>query len=140
MATRDQAGFDTEPVRVAAAVVWDGPRILLTQRPPSGVLGLQWEFPGGKLEPGETPETAIVRELHEELGVVARVIEQLHVERHEYADGLRVEITFLRCALGATALVPGRGVHAYRWVEPGAAELREILEADRSFVQSLRQR
>jgi len=41
---------------VVAAVVWDGPRLLMTQRPAGGALGLQWEFPGGKIEAGETPE------------------------------------------------------------------------------------
>ena len=41
-------------IRVAAAVVWDGDRLLMTQRAPGGALGLQWEFPGGKIEPAET--------------------------------------------------------------------------------------
>lgn len=58
-------------LRVAAAVVFDGPDLLMTQRPPGGALGLQWEFPGGKLERGETPEVALVREIREELGVAA---------------------------------------------------------------------
>ena len=62
----------TKRVRVVAAVVWDGPRLLMTQRPPGGPLGLQWEFPGGKLEEGESPEAALVRELREELGRRAR--------------------------------------------------------------------
>ena len=45
-------------IQVVAAVVWDGPLLLMTQRPPGGPLGLQWEFPGGKLEPGESPKAA----------------------------------------------------------------------------------
>ena len=124
-------------VRVAAAVVWDGDRILLTQRPPGGALGLLWEFPGGKLEPGESPEVAVVREVREELGVEARVLEQLHVERHSYAHGLDVEITFLRCALDGTPFTPGHGIHAHRWVLPGDIDVAQVLEADRAFVRSL---
>ena len=50
-------------VRVAAAVVRDGANVLLTQRPPGGPLGLHWEFPGGKIEEGESPEHALIREI-----------------------------------------------------------------------------
>jgi len=124
-------------VHVAAAVVWRGEHLLLTQRPPGGALGLQWEFPGGKIEAGESPETAVVRELREELGVESRVIERLHVERHAYAHGLHVEITFLRCVLEPGELIPGRGVHAYRWILPRDIDVMEVLEADRAFVRSL---
>jgi len=131
------AAAESGHVRVAAAVVWNGERILLTQRPPGGALGSMWEFPGGKLEPGESPEAAVVRELREELGVEARAIERLHVARYAYAHGLEVEITFLRCALDPAALTPGRGVHAYRWIRPRDVKPGEILEADRTFLASL---
>jgi len=124
-------------VRVAAAVVWDGERLLLTQRPPGGPLGLSWEFPGGKLEPGESAEAAVVRELREELNAEARVVERLHVERHDYAHGLSVEITFLRCTLDPAPLVAGHGVHAWRWVKPEEIVLDQVLEADRPFLRSL---
>ena len=136
-AAPDRAAIEPERIRVAAAVVWNGASVLLTQRPPGGTFGLQWEFPGGKLEPGESPELAVVRELREELGVRARVGDRLHVARHEYPHGPSVEITFLHCELESAALTPGRGVHAYRWVLPGAIELDQVLEADRAFVRSL---
>jgi mutator protein MutT len=132
-----RATAEERRVRVAAAVVWDGDRILLTQRPPGGALGLQWEFPGGKLEPGESPEAAVVREVREELGTEARVVERMHVEQHDYAHGVSVEITFLRCTLDPAALVPGRGVYACRWLRPRDIDVAEVLEADRSFVRSL---
>jgi len=54
---------------VAAALVDDSGRVLLQQRPPGKAMAGLWEFPGGKLETGETPEQALIRELHEELGI-----------------------------------------------------------------------
>lgn len=54
---------------VAAALVDSDGRVLLQQRPPGKPMAGLWEFPGGKIEPGETPEAALVRELHEELGI-----------------------------------------------------------------------
>ena len=124
-------------VRVAAAVVWDGRRLLMTQRPPGGALGLQWEFPGGKLEPGETPEQAIVREVHEELSVTATPHEILDTVAHDYAHGLHVEIVFVRCTLDSFQFTPRAGVHAVRWQEPAATTLDDVLEADRDFLRAL---
>src|SRR5262249_44335154 len=111
--------------------------ILLTQRPPGGALGLQWEFPGGKIEPGESVEGALVREIREELGVDARAGEVMLVHRHRYAHGLEVELTFVACTLASHAFTPSPAVHAWRWVRPAEVVLTEILEADRDFVRSL---
>jgi 8-oxo-dGTP diphosphatase len=55
---------------VAAALVDSAGRVLLQQRPPNKPMAGLWEFPGGKVDPGETPEAAIIRELHEELGII----------------------------------------------------------------------
>ena len=124
-------------VRVAAAVVWDGPRLLMTQRPPGGALGLQWEFPGGKIEPGETPEQAIVREVREELAVGATPQEQLDTVAHDYAHGLHVEIVFVRCTLDSFRFTLGAEVHAVRWQAPAEIALDDVLEADREFLRAL---
>ena len=124
-------------LRVAAAVVWRGDRLLLTRRPPGGRFGLLWEFPGGKLEPGETPEQALARELREELGVGAWPGETLAVERHDYARGPAVELHFLRCELETFDLVPGAGVHEVRWTRPADVDPEEVLEADRGFLAAL---
>lgn len=129
--------LDDGRLRVAAAVVLRADRVLLTQRPPGGALGLQWEFPGGKIEAGETPEMAVVREVREELGVEARVVGRMHVERHAYPHGLDVEITFIACGLEAYEFTPGAGVYAFRWVIPSEIDLSEVLEADRAFVRTL---
>ncbi len=124
-------------VRVVAAVVRDGDRILLTQRPPGGPLGLQWEFPGGKIEPGESPEHALAREVREELGVEATVFETLAVHTHDYPHGLEVELTFLRCALASHDFTPSEAVHAWRWAKPSEIALADVLEGDRDFLRAL---
>ena len=124
-------------IRVAAAVVWDGPRLLMTQRPPGGALGLQWEVPGGKLEGRESPEEAIVREVREELGVTATPLELLHTVRHDYAHGTRVEVVFVRCTLDSHAFTLSHEVHDARWQQPADIDLRQVLEADRGFLRDL---
>lgn len=124
-------------VRVAAAVVWHDGRLLLTQRPPDDPLALQWELPGGKIEPGESPERALVRELDEELGVRATAHETLAVERHDYPHGLSVEVVFVRCELDRLAFTPSAAVHALRWVEPAAIDLDRVLAGDRAFLARL---
>lgn len=124
-------------IRVAAAVVWHEGRLLLTQRPPGGPLGLMWELPGGKIEPGETPEHALVREIREELGVRATPWEVLGVESHDYPHGLEVEIVFVRCQLESLAFTPSRAVHAVRWAPLESLELDSVLAGDRDFLEGL---
>jgi len=124
-------------IRVAAAVVWRGDELLLTRRPPGGALGLQWEFPGGKLEPGETAEAALAREVCEELGVNATVHEVLRRHSHRYAHGLAVDLTFVRCTLDSHEFTPSDAVHEWRWVRPGDVDLAAVLEADRDFLREL---
>jgi 8-oxo-dGTP diphosphatase len=124
-------------VRVVAAVVRRGEEILLTQRPPGGALGLQWEFPGGKIEAGESVEAALVREIREELAVGARIGDVMQVHRHRYAHGLEVELTFLACTLESHEFTPSAAVHAWRWVRPADVALESLLEADREFVRRL---
>jgi len=124
-------------IRVAAAVVWDGPRLLMTQRAAGGALGLQWEFPGGKIEPGESPEQAIVREVREELGVTATPLELLDSVAHDYAHGTRVEIVFVKCSLDSHAFTLSDEVNDARWQLPAEIEVADVLEADREFLRAL---
>jgi len=124
-------------IRVAAAVVFNGDRLLMTQRPPGDPLALLWEFPGGKIEPGETPEEALHREVAEELGVRAEVGEVMGVERFDYDHGPRVEIHFVRVVLEHARFTPSAAVHAVRWVRPAEIRLGEVLAADREFLRRL---
>jgi 8-oxo-dGTP diphosphatase len=126
-----------ERVRVAAAVIWDGDRVLLGQRPPGGPLALQWEFPGGKIEAGETPEHALVRELHEELGVSARPLEVLAVETHDDPHGREIEIHFVHCELAGREFRLSGDMHAIRWARPAEVDPASVVAGDRSFLASL---
>ena len=124
-------------IEVAAAVIRRDGRVLLTQRPPGGPLGLQWEFPGGKIEPGETASHAIVREIREELGVTATPRQVLALHTHDYPHGLEVEITFVECELDSTRFTPSAAIHATAWQPPREIDLATVLEGDREFLRGL---
>jgi 8-oxo-dGTP diphosphatase len=127
-------------IHVAAAVVWNEGRVLMTQRPPGGAHPLLWEFPGGKIESGETAERALVREIQEELGVEATTFERMAVCRHEYAGGPSVEIVFVRCTLHSHAFQRSAAVHALRWSHPDQIDLAGVLAGDHEFLKLLRSR
>ena len=86
------------PVRVAAGLVFDGGRLLITQRPAEKHLGGLWEFPGGKLDSGESYPDCLRRELREELGIEVAVGPMLAAIEHAYPEKT-VRIQFYRCAL-----------------------------------------
>jgi len=124
-------------ILVVAAVVWRDGRLLFTQRPPGGPIGLQWEFPGGKVERGESPAEALRREIREELGVDAEPHEELGREQHDYPHGTRVDLVFLRCTLSSFEFTPSDEVHAVQWWQPAEVPLAEVLEGDRGFLKRL---
>jgi mutator protein MutT len=104
------------PAPIAIAVVEHAGQYLIGQRPAGVPLAGAWEFPGGKVKPGETPADAAVRECHEETGLNVRVTRLLMQVTHQYEHGT-LEISFLECAsLGITQARP-----PFRWV--AAAEL-----------------
>lgn len=83
---------------VAAAVIQRNGHVLVAQRPPGGLLGGLWEFPGGKAQPGEDPQSALRREIREGLGVEIGVDELLGVHRHAYTH-FRVTLHAFRCSI-----------------------------------------
>ena len=122
---------------VAGLIIGDDGRVLITQRRADQSLPLQWEFPGGKVEPGEAPVAALARELSEELGVEARVGAIWDVLFHAYPTFDLVMLVYA-CRLAPGARPRAVEVADLAWVRteelPGAWD---ILPADRPLVARL---
>jgi 8-oxo-dGTP diphosphatase len=119
---------------VAGLILGDG-RVLITQRRADQALPLQWEFPGGKVEPGEAPVAALVRELREEIGVEVAVGRIWDVLFHAYpAFDLVMLVYACRIVDGEPRAVE---VADLRWVAPPELPSWDILPADRPLVQRL---
>ena len=127
------------PVLVAAAVVIRDGAVLLTRRAQGQHLAGMWEFPGGKLEAGESPEEALVRECREECGIEVEVAAILDVTFHRYKDK-DVLLLFYRCSVVAGD-VSHLQVDDHAWVNPKDLDGYELPPADAKVVariQSLR--
>jgi 8-oxo-dGTP diphosphatase len=122
---------------VAALIRRDG-RLLICQRRADDHLALQWEFPGGKVQPGESLEHALRRELQEELAVEAAIGREIFVTRFTY-EGLRrtVELHFFAAHLPPHAALHNRAFEQIQWVEPQALLQYDFLPADRALVEKL---
>ncbi|MBP2550141.1 8-oxo-dGTP diphosphatase [Neorhizobium galegae] len=123
-------------VAACALIDTDG-RILLAQRPEGKSLAGLWEFPGGKVEPGETPEETLVRELHEELGIVTRVpcLAPLTFASHTYETfHLLMPLYVCRRYEGIPA---GREGQALKWVRPAALRDYPMPPADEPLIPFL---
>jgi 8-oxo-dGTP diphosphatase len=119
---------------VAGLIVGEG-QCLITQRRADQTLPLQWEFPGGKVEPGEAPVAALVRELREEIGVEVAVGRIWDVLFHAYpAFDLVMLVYACRIASGEPRPVE---VADLRWLPPAELPAWDILPADRPLVQRL---
>jgi mutator protein MutT len=81
---------------VGVAIIWDGSKLLIDRRLPTGSLGGLWEFPGGKLEPGESMVSCIAREVQEELALAVEVGDRLITIEHDYQD-FTVELVAHHC-------------------------------------------
>lgn len=126
-------------VIVAAAVVRRGDRILLTRRMEGAHLAGMWEFPGGKVEEGEDPEAAVVRECREECAIDLVVDDILEVTFHRYAKK-DVLLLFYACRLASDREVEHVGVADHAWVLP--SELRDypLPPPDERLVRKLESR
>lgn len=116
-------------IRVVAALVSRGDTVLVQQRPPGKSRALLWEFPGGKVEPGETDEAALARECREELDVEASVGPKLWETAHGYQD-LRVELALYRCEIPPDATPRPLEAAQLAWVERSKLSALPFCEAD----------
>ncbi len=122
---------------VVAALIESGGKLLVCQRPRGSRFELLWEFPGGKVEHGETLELALARELREELGVTARVGPEVHRLRHQYAStGVPFELVFF-VASAAPGDVRNLEFERIEWREPKSLPELNFLEADRDLIAKL---
>jgi len=124
------------PVIVAAAVVIRDGRVLLTRRLEGQHLAGMWEFPGGKLEDGESPEEALARECREECGIDLEVAEILDVTHHRYPEK-DVLLLFYRCELRAGE-VRHLQVADHAWVAPDDLDDYPLPPADERVVARIR--
>ena len=125
-----------EVIRVVAAVIEREGRYLLTQRTPTAVLPLLWEFPGGRVEPGETDIAALEREVEGRIGLRVAVFDKIGEHVHVY-DGYDVAMTMFACALPAGAEPRAVGVNDVRWVRSQDLDKYPFPPADQQSMAKL---
>lgn len=123
------------PTVVVAAVVFGDNGVLIAQRGPEDPFPFRWEFPGGKAEPGEHPESALVRECREELGVEIRVLRLCDAVYYRY-DAVSVLLFFYHCDLVAGE-PRALGCREVRFVPVHELGGYDFLPADRDFIARL---
>jgi len=135
-------GSGAAPRRVvlvaAVALIDPDGRVLLARRPPGKSMAGLWEFPGGKVEPGETPEAALIRELHEELGIDtwASCLAPLTFASHAYAD-FHLLMPLYACRKWQ-GIVTAREGQDLAWVRPGDLRDYPMPPADLPLIPVLR--
>jgi len=125
----------TRSIRVVAAVVERNGKYLITQRRPEAVLPLLWEFPGGRVEEGESDEKALRREMQERLAVEIEVEDQLATSVHDY-ESYSVTLVVYRASLLSDKLQPKR-VNAFHWVASEDFGRYQFPPADRATMDKL---
>jgi 8-oxo-dGTP diphosphatase len=126
---------------VAVGIISKEGRILACRRKRTAAYALKWEFPGGKLEPGETPRQALVRELREELAIEAEPAEEFHQQEWTYPEGASKRDGAFHVTYFLVSSFKGdpvnRAFEEIRWVTPSALQGMDILEGNRDAVTLL---
>ena len=122
-------------IRVVGAMIECDGKYLITQRPPRATLPMLWEFPGGRVEVGESDPEALARELQEEMGIAVAVgARVIHVE-HAY-EGYDIDFCVYRCEHRGGVIQHIR-VHDHRWVRPDELDNYEFPAADEKTIAKL---
>ena len=121
---------------VVAALIWEGDRFMICQRPAHKGCGLLWEFVGGKVEPGESKEDALIRECREELGITVRVGDPFIEVVHQYPD-ITVHLTLFHSAIetGTPVLLEHNDL---AWITPAEIEDYPFCPADVEILERIR--
>jgi 8-oxo-dGTP diphosphatase len=124
-------------IRVVAAQIERDGKYLITQRKPSSSLPLLWEFPGGRVEEGESDEHALRRELREEMDIVVEVGDPSISVTHEYSAYV-IDFRVYRCTIQTPdERIKKIGIHDFRWVRPSEFDDYEFPGADQATVEAL---
>ena len=122
-------------IEVVAALIWSGDKFMICRRPAHKARGLLWEFVGGKVEPGETKEQALVRECQEELAVTVSVGDVFMDVVHEYAD-MKVHLTLFNATI--TEGTPRKLEHSdIRWIGASEIDDYEFCPADEEILKEI---
>ena len=123
---------------VVAALIWDQDKFMICQRPAHKARGLLWEFVGGKTEPGESMEEALVRECREELDITVEVGDIFTQVIHEYPDIL-IRLTLFNCTIahGIPKLLEH---HDLKWITPAQIPAFEFCPADKDILALIGER
>ena len=125
-------------VEVVAALIWDNDKFMICQRPAHKARALLWEFVGGKVEPGETKEQALVRECQEELAITLSVGDVFMDVVHEYPD-ITVHLTLFNATIAEGT--PQKLEHnAIRWIAPNEIPDYEFCPADEEILEAIKYR
>lgn len=124
-----------DAVEVVAALIWQGEKFMICQRPANKARGLLWEFVGGKVEKGETKEDALIRECREELGIAVSVGEVFMDVTHEYPD-ITVHLTLFHALIAEGE--PQKLEHNdIRFITPMEIPLYDFCPADETILEKL---
>ena len=128
-------GMEKKATEVVAALIWDGSRFLICQRPAHKARGLLWEFVGGKVEPGESKEDALIRECREELAVTISVDKVFMEVDHVYPD-LNVHLTLFNAAIieGTPQMLEHNDI---QWIKVDEIPQYEFCPADKEILRRL---
>ena len=124
-------------MKVTAGILEANGLVLIARRKPGKHMGGKWEFPGGKIEPGESPEESLARELSEELDVRARIGKLLCRASYE-GDGVSLELMVYRVE-GFDGTPVLREHQELRWVAPADLRSYDLADSDRTVVEELYQ-
>ena len=120
---------------VVAALIWDRDKFLICRRPAHKARGLLWEFVGGKVEPGETKEAALIRECREELDITVEVRDVFTQVLHQYPD-ITIRLTLFNCRIaeGTPRLLEHA---ALDWISPARIPEFDFCPADAEILQKI---